>query len=363
MKKTHTLALALCAAALAAFSACGGNGSNSDFHLGAGGSGGGSGGSGSGSGGSLLGDDGGGPGSGILGDAACATASAGASLVPVMLVFMFDRSGSMDQQSKWTSCSQGLTAFFSDANSKGLLASLQFFEQPDQCNVTAYAAPLVPMTPLPSGNFAGPIAATSPQGETPTLPALQGALQYAAQEQKINPTAKVAVVLVTDGDPNACNSTIQAVSGAAQAAAASIPTYVIGIGNVTNLDMIAAAGGTKTAFIVSTTNPQQTVADFQKALSTIKGSALSCEYTVPAAPQGQSIDFNKINVVYTSSSGAQTVLPYNKDCSGNGQGWHYDNPASPTKIEICPGSCTSIMADTGAKIDVELGCDTLGGVQ
>jgi hypothetical protein len=195
------------------------------------------------------------------------------------------------------------------------------------------------------------------------LPALQGALQYAAEQQTSNPTAKVAVVLVTDGDPNDCNSTIGAVANAAQAAAATMPTYVIGIGDVANLDTIAAAGGTKSAFIVSTTNPNQTVTDFQMALATIKGSTLSCEYQIPSAPKGQTLDIDKVNVIYTPSTGPAQTLPYNKTCSGNGQGWHYDDPTMPTKIEICPTSCTTIDADSGAKIDVELGCGTLGGVQ
>jgi hypothetical protein len=269
----------------------------------------------------------------------------------------------MSQQSKWTSCSQGLDAFFSDPNSKGLLASLQFFMQIDECNTAAYQAPLVAMQPLPSPSFQSAIAGVGPAGGTPTLPAIQGAIAYAQQNQKINANAKVAVVLVTDGDPNDCNSSVQNVSAAAQAVASSIPTYVIGIGTTSSLDAIAAAGGTGQAFIVSTTNPQQTATDFQNALASIKGSTLGCEFQVPTAPAGQTVDYTKVNVVYTPSSGQPDTLTYNASCSGNGQGWHYDNPKAPTKIEICQASCTTIQGDASAKIDIELGCDTLGGVQ
>jgi uncharacterized protein YegL len=316
-----------------------------------------------------FGDDGG-PGFGDdgstlpPGDASCASTSSKAQGVPVELVFMFDRSGSMNQQSKWTSCSQGLNAFFADPNSAGLSASLQFFEQLDQCNVAAYATPLVAMTALPDAtSFSAAIAATSPFGETPTLPALQGALQYAQQEQQSKAGIKAAVVLVTDGEPNVCNSTLQAVAAAAQAAAATTPTYVIGIGNVANLNAIAQAGGTNQAFIVSTGNPQQTATDLENALATIKGSQLSCEYKIPAPPAGQTLNYNQVNVVYTPSSGQSQTLTYNGSCSGNGQGWHYDNAQTPTKIEICPGSCTTIQADKSASIAIELGCATKGGVQ
>src|SRR5262249_14117619 len=156
-----------------------------------------------------------------------------ANLTPVLLVFMFDRSGSMAQMSKWTSCSSGLEAFFADPNSAGLSASLQFFEQGTECSVSSYSTPQVAMTALPNSTlFTNAIRGVTPNGGTPTLPALQGAIQYAGTVQQQNPAAKVAVVLVTDGEPNDCNSTVQAVSNAAAAVAATIPTYVIGVGNV-----------------------------------------------------------------------------------------------------------------------------------
>ena len=53
----------------------------------------------------------------------CATQSAVAEAKPVYLVFMFDKSGSMDKSSKWTSCSAGLKSFFGDAKSAGMSAS------------------------------------------------------------------------------------------------------------------------------------------------------------------------------------------------------------------------------------------------
>ena len=64
-------------------------------------------------------------GSGSSGDLSqCATATAQPNPVPVDLVFMFDKSGSMAQDSKWTSCKFGFTSFFSDAKSAGMSASL-----------------------------------------------------------------------------------------------------------------------------------------------------------------------------------------------------------------------------------------------
>ena len=173
---------------------------------------------------------------------------------------------------------------------------------------------------------------------------------------------KAAVVLVTDGDPNDCSSSAQNVGQEAAKIAAQIPTYVVGVGNsLTNLNTIAKGGGTKSALLVDTSNPQQITTDFIKAVSQIRSAALTCEYKIPAAPVGQTLDPNKVNVVYTPAGGAAQTLSYNKDCAGNGQGWHYDDPNAPTKISMCGASCDGLKAAAG-RVDIVLGCATQGGV-
>ena len=90
---------------------------------------------------------------------------------------------------------------------KGLSASMQFFSQPDDCNVASYATPDAAMRALPDPlAFSTRLDMTGPNGGTPTLPALQGAIQYAQQVKAgITNGEKVVIVLVTDGDPNGCN--------------------------------------------------------------------------------------------------------------------------------------------------------------
>jgi hypothetical protein len=291
----------------------------------------------------------------------CATSTATPNPVPVSLVFIFDKSGSMDDDSKWTSCQSGLTSFFADKGSSGLSASLQFFPLSNECGVGGYAAPAVAMRALPdSTTFATAMSANQPGGNTPTLPALTGAIQYAQSVQSANPGAKVAVVLVTDGEPNDCNSTVNAVANEAATAAATIPTFVIGVGNTGNLDAIAKAGGTTAATIVSTQNPQQTSQDFETALNAIRGITLACEYEIPAPPQGETFDENKVNVVYTPQNGGPQTLAYDQDCT-NGTGWHYDDPQNPQKIILCASTCTSVQQQSGT-IKIVTGCDTNGVV-
>ena len=310
--------------------------------------------------GSGGGADGGSGGGGI--DAACVTASAKAESTPVYLVFMFDRSGSMKDNSKWTSCATGIKAFFGDAASAGVQASLQFFASADECNVAGYTTPAVAMRALPDGaTFGAAIDAISPAGGTPTRPALEGAIGYARQVQTQHPDGKVAIVLVTDGEPNDCSSSVNNVSTLAATVAQSTPTYVIGVGSaLTNLNQIAKGGGTSQAILVSTTSPASITADFVKAIGQIKQQALSCEYKIPAPPSGKTLDAANVNVRYTAGTGASDTLTYNKGCTG--AGWRYDDASAPTKVFICPTSCDAVKTDKTGRIDVLFGCATKGGV-
>jgi hypothetical protein len=312
----------------------------------------------------------GGPGGG--GGAACATSTVGAVDVPVYLIFMFDRSGSMkfnpQPNNKWDACVAGLETFFADPNSKGLYASMQVFPYTNnECSTQTYQGPIVPATQLPdtAGIFGKALASHGPNASygTPTLPAIKGAIAYAQSVKAgFQNGEKVAVVLVTDGDPNDCSSSPDNVGLEAAKTKQDVPLYVIGVGpDLQNLDTIARGGGTQNAIIVDTSNPSQISQDFLSAVAKVKGAQLSCEYQLPALPQGQTLDTNAVNVQYTPAGGQAQTLTFNKDCSGDGLGWHYDNPDQPQKIETCAASCDQAKSG-GGKVDIVLGCATQGGV-
>ena len=276
---------------------------------------------------------------------------------------MVDKSGSMGGTAlavKWTPAVAALKAFFADASSANIHASLSFFKQQNECSVAAYATPSVAMSALPDATaFAAALDANSPSGGTPTLPAELGAVQYAQTvAATLKPGEKVAVVLVTDGDPNDCNSTSTNVAAAAAAVASTIKTYVIGVGNeVAKLDEIATGGGTAPHIQVNTTSAVTTSSDLRAAIGKIKAAQLSCDYTLPPPPAGKSIDVNAVNVNYTTG-GKATTLGYSADCSNAG-GWHYDSTTTPTKIIMCPTICTTLQNDTsGGKVDIVFGCST-----
>jgi von Willebrand factor type A domain len=325
----------------------------------------------------VFGDSGAG-GEGGLGELqACATSSADGQLKPVNIVFMFDQSGSMGDSAqvkavKWDPVVQAMGGFFNDKQSSGLSGSLAYFpadqaaDSPEDtdatCQDATYAAPEVAMTVLPSGTFATSLAAHTPNGGTPTRPAIRGAIAYAKTIAAQKPTDKVVIVLVTDGDPNDCSSSVQNVVTEATGAAATIPTYVIGVGNsIANMNKIAVAGGTKQAIIVDVTSASGTSAAFQQALATIRGQAgTGCSFALPPPPAGKTLDINAVNVVYTAGGKTET-LTYNKDCTG-GTGWHYDNASSPTSIQLCQATCDTVKAAAGGKVSIAFGCATKGGV-
>ncbi len=300
---------------------------------------------------------------------ACATSSAGADLDPVSLVFMIDRSGSMGGGAasvRWNPVVAGLEAFYADAGSKNIESSLAFFPINDKdgksvCTSASYQTQAVAMSPLPDDtSFRNAFKATGPGGGTPTSPALTGAIEYAKTIKAAG--KKVAIVLATDGQPNDCSSTVSGVANvAASGVTAGIKTYVVGVGPDTgNLDQIATGGGTSKAIMIPTSDPAQVSTDLRKAVGVIAASLLGCQYNLPAPPSGQSLDVNSVNVNYTPGAGTLSTLKYSADCSNAG-GWHYDNPAAPTKIVMCPSICDTLTKDTsGGKVSIVFGCKTAG---
>lgn len=99
------------------------------------------------------------------------------------------------------------------------------------------------------------------------------------------------------------------------------------------------------------------------AQTVINAKALSCDWSIPAAPAGQSFDKGKVNVQFSPSTGAAASTIYFVDgaaqCTSAQGGWYYDNPASPTRIVACPSTCQALQSDPSAKIDIEFGCQTL----
>jgi len=311
-----------------------------------------------GNGGSLGGSGGSGSGgSGGSGSSSCATDMATPKAIPVNLVFMYDRSDSMNDNQKWTSSTKGLNTFFADPSSRGISASLNYFC--GQSCSTDYSKPAVALTTLPdSTTFSKSIGAQQLCSGTPTGAAMTGALAYAESLKKAQPDSVVAIVLVTDGQPTCGGNTAE--SAATTGAAEGIKTYVIGFGqgsSLSNLNAWATAGGTGKPTFIDPSNPAQFSTDFGNTLTAIKKASMSCDFEIPAANKG-SLDVDKVNVSLTLA-GKAGDLNYDASCSG--PGWRYDNVNAPTKIELCPTSCDAMKSDAYSQVDMVFGCKTVGG--
>jgi Mg-chelatase subunit ChlD len=301
----------------------------------------------------------------------CATATLKATPVPVDILIVQDKSGSMTDpatmggMTKWAATRQALAAFLQSTDAAGLRVGLTFFPLDDahMCSVPGYSQPVVPIGALPAA--AGPILAaldaTNPIGGTPTQPALDGAVAYAHQWEMTN-NRRVAIALATDGNPNNCFSTVQSVSAAAAAAASTgIYTFVIGVGPLLqNLNAIALAGNTKAAYLVETGNPDDLVAAFKSIQQ--RAARLACSLEVPPAPAGQTLDPGRVNVRFSSTGDPKTgallvQVPSRAQCGPMG-GWYYDDPKAPTRITLCESSCHMANTTPEGQLSLVFGCKT-----
>jgi hypothetical protein len=272
------------------------------------------------------------------------------------LYVMFDDSGSMIVW--WPGVTSVFSQFLDDPASAGIGAGIQFFGS--GCDVNVYATPRVPIAPLP-GNAAAIKAAfpVLPVEGTATDPALKGAIQQARTWKSQNQSHKVAVLLVTDGIPSECNSTVQSVSDIAAEGLSgnpSVQTFVLGLGfNLDPLNQIAKAGGTNQAVLADPNNAQA----LAQAMSQIRGAALPCDYAIPNAGN---VDTSKVNIEFTADDGSTSTVPNVGDasrCDATTGGWYYDDPANPGRLVACPATCGTFKGTVKGGVNVAIGCTTV----
>jgi hypothetical protein len=305
---------------------------------------------------------------------ACATGLVESAIAPVHLVISQDISGSMCQLpsepvslvgascarpgTKWELTQTALNTFFTSAASANTFVSVipwsglscGTFETP--LNATEVALPDA------AGKLRTALKTVAPSSATPTSSAIDGAVAYAKRLQaSLTDGGKVVIALATDGEPTACGDYIGALASAGAARSSGFGPYIIGVGSeIPKLDALAAAAGTNSskAFLVQGSNM---ASELNATLTTIKENAIRCEVKIPKAPDGQTADYAKLNVVTGDGMNEKTV-PYSQDCS-NADGWRYTpNASAPVNVELCSTRCDSIKKGAKASIKMVLGCAT-----
>jgi hypothetical protein len=264
---------------------------------------------------------------------------------------------------RWTSLSQALTNFVMSPMAVGLRVGLGYFppDTYDECNIATYAMPAVPIDELPavSTPFLASLQRTFPGGGTPTLPALQGVIQYAHQRE-MTMGRRTAIALATDGDPNSCGSSVQSVSdAAAMAATEGIFTFVIGVGeDVPALDAVAMAGGTKSALLVRNATPDQLIAAFKSVQS--QAAKLACSYSIPPPPMGQMLDTDRSMVHYAPTAdptkGFDLSMVADRAACTSAGGWYVDDLFAPKSLTLCDASCQKVNDVGEGSIALQFAC-------
>jgi hypothetical protein len=215
--------------------------------------------------------------------------------------------------------------------------------------------------PAAAGGIQAALDAQTPNGNTPTVPALSGAIQYVTSYAQMNRGRTVAIVFASDGLPTSCNNNNNTIAGAedvAAAAAAGTPpirTFVLGVGpSLQNLNAIAVAGRTQRAYLVESGGSAELIT----ALNEIRKQALTCDYQIPIIP-GKPLDPNLAAVrVRVGATGMEVLVPKvdgPAQCGPSGGGWYFD-ASPPTKITLCPATCNPLLMTMGSTMTVLLGC-------
>ncbi|HOT12918.1 MAG TPA: vWA domain-containing protein [Polyangiaceae bacterium] len=340
-------------------------------------------------------------------DAACASQDFKATLTAANLLFVIDRTGSMNcnpppttdsekcevqpvkenpnEPSKREITRDALTAAWQGLVNSDPLPSVgvMLFNNDDFCGFPASPDVVVgPMNDPQLNELVLKLGEVKPKGATPIIGATMSAYNY-LWKNKDSFTGNKFVVLLTDG-AETCDKDVASkaylIGKANEAASVGIRTFVLGAPGSERerafLSQIAWAGGTAKSATCDHSGSDPEVGDchmdmtlqnmnfaqeLQKNLEAISGEALSCEFEVPQpGPNDPAIDYNKVNVVYTHGDGTKETIPQDTtvECSDpTNAGWqYYDNKS---KIVLCGSVCDKVKSDPKASISIELGCVTV----
>jgi hypothetical protein len=315
---------------------------------------------------------------------ACTGTSAQPGITKVDLYILLDRSQSMG--ARWLDATAAIEQFVADPNvvASDVRVGFQFFgltggiDDAQDCKASSYATPAVWIGSLPTVGplIAAAIAAVTPSGEAPSVPALQGAIQCAGRWQDLHPERLTILAWVTDGSPTACadqsDASLVAAAEAGMALDPPIRTYVFGLGvgaDAYRLNALAQSGGTGQATLIEDGNlPSGLAAALAQTVTnpSLTSNQSPCEYLLPLPPDPLSaFSYDQTLVVHTPGSGGEEQVPYATSlagCSPVYGGWYYDvvpdsdpNAPDPSKLVMCPCTCASL---NGGKLDILLGCHT-----
>ncbi len=298
------------------------------------------------------------PDDGWGGDACAAeTITAENSIAPVDIIWVVDSSGSMDAENR--AVRDNLNAFSARISASGIDHHVVLIGSADEMSVPP---------PLGGSPYFMHIddSVGSPEGLRKILE------HYPTYRTLLRVGAVQHFVAVTDDESDlSAADFMAALSGLADpgfppgwkfhsiVAQGSIPV----IGCVTGarigrqyLELTRLTGGVTAS--VCQTDWTPIFAALEAAIGVV--TELPCAYDIPDPPEGMTIDPDRVNLVHTPSGGAPITIPRVSDPADCPDlGWYYDDPASPTRIIVCPATCETLRGAPSGSVDVAFGCATV----
>lgn len=343
----------------------------------------------------------------LQGKATCSAKSYASQQVPSSILFVVDRSGSMDcnappvqtvqsceqaalrqdpnQPSRWETTVKALNDSFTGLSGSSASIGLSLFSNDGNCGVDATpVVDLAPTSAVQVNALSEAMAAAKPAGGTPIVGAV--VLAYQHLHEQLHAPGNRYVVLITDGEESCGTKGDEADTADLEAARnlllntevekardANIRTFVIGApgseGARGFLSELAFQGGT--ARTPSCLHGGATEGDchfdltqgdfaqvLKDTLGKIGGKALGCEFQAPSDGRGL------VNVQMSQKGGAPVCMPQLAGaCDGTGSGWQFAKTAAgatdETRVVLCGAACDQATADPTTVVDVILGCDSI----
>jgi hypothetical protein len=332
--------------------------------------------------------------------------------LPSLLQFVVDTSGSMGDmtrstmgQTKWQRTRTALLSSLDKLPASVGLGML-FYPNRDtvrsqrpqavtQCVRTDAIIPIALLGAAGSAQrnrLATGINGIMPRSYTPTYDAYTSGVTLGLLPSML--PGKRFMVLITDGAPTLAAGCVMPAGGGGQTATPvdpvpivqaiqtahdqGIQTFVIGspgseesIGGtdarVAWLSKAARAGGTDTPGCsdsgpnfchIDLTQSSDFAAALEQSLASIAGAVVQCSYELPTPSNGQTLDLNAINVVYTAGDGTQTLIGRSSDPSCT-EGWKLNGK----QVELCGDTCNRVKADSKAGLELLFGCTSVPQVK
>jgi hypothetical protein len=332
-------------------------------------------------------------------DAGCVNASIRGQLRPTNLLFIIDRSGSMncnlpedgqstadcdkfpirrfaDRPSKWDLTLDALrTALGALADTGRVRVAFSTFPvNGSACTVSE--VPLQPFVNLDSERvpvIMAQLGELAPYGNTPLVGATILGYQYLLDEMRRNALpGESFVVLVSDGretcrtDQTGKLLTVHAPTALEKL---GVRTFVIGVPGSEDarefLSGLAEAGGTVRSVDCSygptstdgdchfdMTTSTSFSSDLIRSLSEINAEVLSCSFSIPETTGGATVDLTRVNV---SLNGQSIPFVASQSCNAQADGWQY-TPGNAS-IRLCGTACAKAQR-LGSDVSIVLGCPT-----